>query len=80
VTADDYNVVRADAKLQGQKIYDRFVGTPFLWRCHHLDLQGITPNEPTIWSRDDPGTTFTLSRPIVPVACGGSNPFRLSSP
>ena len=45
-------------------------------RPHALLGQAATaPNENLL-----AGTTFTLSRPIVPDACGGSSPFFLSSP
>jgi hypothetical protein len=34
-----------------------------------------SPSQPTIWFREDPGTTFTLSRPIVQLDRSGFESF-----
>ena len=79
MAALDLDVLGADAEFRGEQLDCRLVGLPFLGGAVTLIFKA-SPSHPTIWSRDDPGMTFTLSRPIVPVVRGSSNPFRLSSP
>ena len=64
MTADDLDVIGADAELLSEDLHDRFVGPPFSAGAITLIFKA-SPSQPTIWFREDPGTTFTLSRPIV---------------
>ena len=57
-----------------------FIASSFMLARAITLIFKASPNQPTIWSRGDRGTTFALSRTIVPVAREGSSPSALSSP
>lgn len=79
VAAHDLNVVGAHAEFLSQLLAATSLACPCSGGALAL-IFNDSPNQPTIWLREDPGTTFTLRWRIGQSAREGSSPHVLSPP